>query len=437
MKTLAVLLILIATPVSAANVYVRVGAAGAATGADWTDAYTALPSVLVRGNTYYIADGTYGAYTFDDAVSGTSVITIRKATVASHGTETGWDNTYGDGVTTFAGASTAVFGITVLTKYIDAISPAVGDLVIAGGLDLSDGSGDNPADIAFLNFYNITAKWVHVVAQDVLFSGGDFGNYNPCLLEGPEDAFRLWDNGVVPSTYPTSAASRITIDGVKIHDVTDQGDSCAGTAVAGIHVDCMQWLGGHDYTVKNSIFYNCPTSGILGESYRDTLDGFVIENNFFQAVMHPGTTIQFGALINGTNYIRHNTIKGGVGTNATGGTINLTGNIITVSSCQRGVFDYNLFVGGTTCGTNIKTGTPALVSEPTASYQNGLVPDYRLTSSDTAARDRGNVSSFAVTDIDGTARYLGVAPDLGADEYEGVDAPTGSGSGSPRGRFRR
>ncbi len=92
--------------------YVRQGASGG--GTDWTNAYAALPATLTRGATYYIADGTYSGYTFDDAESGTSLITIKKATQADHGTETGWTPGYGDGV-----ASWGPWGITTSYWHID------------------------------------------------------------------------------------------------------------------------------------------------------------------------------------------------------------------------------------------------------------------------------------------------------------------------------
>ncbi len=66
-------------------------------GSDWINAYTSLPAYLTRGHTYYVADGSYGTYTFDDADSGTTYIYIKKATAADHGTETEWDSSYGDG----------------------------------------------------------------------------------------------------------------------------------------------------------------------------------------------------------------------------------------------------------------------------------------------------------------------------------------------------
>lgn len=83
--------------------YVRDGGPVGASGNDWSNAYDELPSVLTRGTTYLVADGTYPGYTFNDANSGTSVITIQKATVASHGTSTGWSDTYGDGYAQFNG----------------------------------------------------------------------------------------------------------------------------------------------------------------------------------------------------------------------------------------------------------------------------------------------------------------------------------------------
>jgi hypothetical protein len=97
MRFLVFFLLLIPLQLLAASKYVREAASGAGTGADWTDAYTVLPASLTRGDTYYIADGAYAAYTFDDAISGTTLITIKKATVADHGTSTGWSDTYGDG----------------------------------------------------------------------------------------------------------------------------------------------------------------------------------------------------------------------------------------------------------------------------------------------------------------------------------------------------
>ena len=60
----------------AANVYIKEGGSGA--GTSWSDALDDLPATLVRGNTYYFADGSYAGYNFNDAEVGTQVITIKK-----------------------------------------------------------------------------------------------------------------------------------------------------------------------------------------------------------------------------------------------------------------------------------------------------------------------------------------------------------------------
>ena len=70
--------------------YVNAAASGNGSGADWGNAYTDLPASLQRGATYYVAAGNYGSHFFNDAVSGTSLITIKKATVSDHGTTNGW-----------------------------------------------------------------------------------------------------------------------------------------------------------------------------------------------------------------------------------------------------------------------------------------------------------------------------------------------------------
>ena len=92
----------------AGNIYIRAGAAGTATGADWTNACADLPSALARGSTYWVAaSDSYGTHHFTGD-SGTSTITIRRATVAAHGTDTGWNVSY-DGHVTFGGTGGAAF----------------------------------------------------------------------------------------------------------------------------------------------------------------------------------------------------------------------------------------------------------------------------------------------------------------------------------------
>lgn len=83
-------------------VYVKAAATGSGTGADWTNA-AGKPTSPVRNKVYCFADGSYGAMapTYP-AVLSTTLITFKKATVADHGTSTGWSDALGDGVADFS-----------------------------------------------------------------------------------------------------------------------------------------------------------------------------------------------------------------------------------------------------------------------------------------------------------------------------------------------
>ena len=119
MKYLALIFALVfSLPAFAANHYICPGATGTHSGAEWTDAYTGIgsatgninPASMTRGDTYYVANGqvTLAASTtnFSTADSGTSLITIQKATDANNGTSTGWTN----GGTGTCNSSQALFG---------------------------------------------------------------------------------------------------------------------------------------------------------------------------------------------------------------------------------------------------------------------------------------------------------------------------------------
>jgi hypothetical protein len=102
-------------PARAANHYIYTGASGSGSGADWTNACTSFSgscavSSMVRGDTYYVAGGSYAGPNFNKAASGTTLITVKTATVADHGTATGWSDSFAT-LVTFTG------GITFSTNY--------------------------------------------------------------------------------------------------------------------------------------------------------------------------------------------------------------------------------------------------------------------------------------------------------------------------------
>jgi hypothetical protein len=89
---------------------------GTAAGTSWTNPYDTLAAAETaagRGETIWVADGAYSSVTLNTSTSGTTYIYIKKATASAHGTDTGWDNAYGDGTATITG------NIQISTAYWD------------------------------------------------------------------------------------------------------------------------------------------------------------------------------------------------------------------------------------------------------------------------------------------------------------------------------
>jgi len=107
----------------------------------------------VRGATYYIADGSYGSYNFDDPVSASTLITLKKATIADHGANTGWSDAYGDGSANFT-------DWTISTSY----------------WDFNGQAGELAADIPGYVPYGIRILRTTTVSASRQISIGAFGN---------------------------------------------------------------------------------------------------------------------------------------------------------------------------------------------------------------------------------------------------------------------
>ena len=81
----------------AATHYVWCNAKGSGAGTNFTNAYTDLPTNLVRGDTYVVAGDsscTFGTHFFRDPVSGTSVITVRYAQSSLDSGISGWQSAF-------------------------------------------------------------------------------------------------------------------------------------------------------------------------------------------------------------------------------------------------------------------------------------------------------------------------------------------------------
>jgi hypothetical protein len=97
--------------------YILAGASGENNGNDWENAWTELPDKLERNHVYYIGDGNYPPYVFDDAENGSEFIYVFKATEDNHGTNQGWDSRFGDGQAAFESDKVNVIKFT--SSYYD------------------------------------------------------------------------------------------------------------------------------------------------------------------------------------------------------------------------------------------------------------------------------------------------------------------------------
>ncbi len=259
--------------------YVRADATGASDGSDWTNAWTELPAILERGHRYYVADGAYPGNTFDDAASGTTTITVQKATSGDHGTEVGWDPAYGDG--------TAQFGpLSVTASYVI--------------IDGNSGRGFEVVAEFEGDAVSVSGDFVILRALDI---NGDFGT-DPTGTHDQGACTGLGING-----------SNVTVEDCEIHDVADDGVSVsgvtnlrfAGNTVHALHAcgtdgDCGPCYNGHSdgietYNVKQSQFvgnfvYDVrSTATFFFGNWADTLGGgpseyceeILLANNIFYA----------------------------------------------------------------------------------------------------------------------------------------------------------
>lgn len=249
-----------------ANHCVRAGASG--DGSSWDNAFAALPSVLERGDTYYIADGSYAGYDFDDAESDTDLIAIKKATEADHGVETGWASAYGDGVATFTGQLWFSTDYYVLDGVVGSGRLGHGFRVAATGASVKQirATGGNHITIA------------HVEAEG---PGIDQGESNDDIVylvhTSPTTYWTLqycWLHNTNRTCLLALDANHITVEHCVIEDRHTDG------SVHGELFSINSSGADAEWAIRHNIFANCAGTGfvVIKDS---TQSGFKIYGNLF------------------------------------------------------------------------------------------------------------------------------------------------------------
>ncbi|MEZ4219427.1 MAG: hypothetical protein R3B13_00770 [Polyangiaceae bacterium] len=81
--------------------YLRADAPVGGDGTSWASAFSVFPDSPERGAVYLVGDGDYASLLLDAPESGQAAIAIRKATATDHGSDDGWNASYGDGQASF------------------------------------------------------------------------------------------------------------------------------------------------------------------------------------------------------------------------------------------------------------------------------------------------------------------------------------------------
>jgi hypothetical protein len=249
--TMLLLALLGTTALHAVNRYVRAGATGARNGSDWTNAWASLPATLVRGDTYYVADGTYPSLTLDDPESGAQYITIKKATAADHGTSTGWLSSYGDGQAVFSGWSQITRDYYIIdgqgrsgwkSGYGFKITAPSSSQTVR--LDDTSGAGTSAAGSHYLTFRYIEFDGASYQTGDAIYSLGQNSNIKIqyCYFRDYSRTHilsRSWDTVLVEYTHFSRNKSSAAVHGESWSDMSSDNvivrynywEDCEGTAV--------------------------------------------------------------------------------------------------------------------------------------------------------------------------------------------------------------
>jgi hypothetical protein len=439
------LILCIACAAGAADHCVREGASGTGSGADWTNAYTALPATLTRGDVYYVADGSYGALTIAQDTAGTAWIDVRKATVSLHGVATGWSDSYGDGAATFPSISIRASD-----------NNKTGGRVVIDGVTGSDTTGygfvvtsdNDELHLISVPYYYFTPPSAHVYIRH-------------CEVYNQSYVPDRGGDGI----YFADGSGDYKVEHCYIHDIsrnnilfTNQRDIVIDSCVLKRNKSTPAWhgqaiqvsAGGTNYIVKNCFFEDITgTAFYTIVSENDTSDSTFIYNNTFYATTGYEQTVSQAISSNDVSvgvsnfHVKNNTFVNldlylGTGT----ARVYLPGSVSNVEiennlwycdkdSCmpavnmaKTGILLSNNWFSDSVEHSAFETNVHGDDSDP---FVNKNIRDFRLAAGATAIDEGATLGSPYNIDQFGTSRPVGSAYDIGMHEYEAI-APTNEAS---------
>jgi hypothetical protein len=440
---------LLSMNIFAADHYIRAGASGRNDGNDWTNAYPSLPGTYARGDTYYIASGTYdGNWVINSTESGSTWTYIKKATVAGHGTGTGWDDSYATGQAVINGS------LAVIDSYIE-IDGVTGSGNSGHGIKVNHSTCANSGNVIYLERGKSHIHLHHIEAVGSGFSYGATGcdglyQNNVETATGDVHVSFSWihevtRNGVTLGNHQGTGWSDASLGFLFENNRLERTGGCTDPNIHGQGVQAGYITTQSYHVYRNNVFIDILGSANIAYLDNTTNSNILIYNNIFASTNRPtywsspgviwshnlGVTMTGMGIYNNTFYnLRLAQIQiWPTGSNESKNNLwincDLTGGHTGVLS-QNNAY-YGNVGDGVPSGEHRETGQQDETSMPVV---DAAAFDFRLVAGAKSVNTGVSLSSYFTTDIVGTSRPQGIAWDIGA--YEGASesmVKTGGGGG--------
>lgn len=428
----------------AANKYIRAGATGSNSGADWTNAYPSFASVVwTRGNTYYVAGGTYSEnITIPTAESGVSWIIIKKANAADNSGAPGWD-------ASFATTQAVINGTIYIHYGYFKIEGVTGSGASGHGIKFATAS-DGVNIIAFYGGYTTSPREVHhVEVQGPGYGYPTKGTMGIYWNSSVTNSKGLWISNCFLHGLTTNPITIGTLVGTSYSDygaliennyISDSGSTNALVHGQGIQIYSSK--GAAYFIIRNNTFKNILGSsniaylGITNASYKHQR---IYNNVFFTTdknTYHSSPSVIWTDNTSNTSsdyfFIYNNTFYNislaqiRIYSTAATTTVEAINNLWVNSNFSAGhagltAVSNNSYYNNT--GTGIPTREINQITESADPFTNSAGYDFQLKYT-TNAKDHGmDLSSIFSTDILGNPRGRGYGWDIGAYEYDKPEPP--------------
>ena len=418
---------------------------GTGDGTAWNNALDDLPATLVRDDVYYIADGDYAGYGVNDAVDGTKVVYIYKATESAHGTDTGWSSAYGDGQATFPAAS-------ITTSYVE------WDGVTGSGSDSSSygftigppvpatcaaGIPDGRYTLMGVGTYGTSYSNV-IISHTAFFGCGDPVNAdqarsissNPTAMTNAQITYnyfidsanpilmRNWSSSTISDNY---FAGNVSGAGANEHGQQISAGNCSEiTLKDNVFKDSLVYLVGYHrgaghgpwYVYNNLIIGGWFVGGWANADpgtdadRKDLLEGWRVYNNTFVDMLIGGYGFFYDDYSSGNaRYLKNNLFY-----NCTGAAgVDVPGSVTD---------DYNYYNSCTHVPSAANNVTSTQTSVQTFVDYDG--DDFQLVAGSEAINEGIDLGATYNADYDEVARPQDTLWDIGAYEFTGAAVPSGT-----------